>query len=86
MNMNTYYYAVLLDNGTVLRVATQAQSLWAVFKSVFPIIALIILVIIAICVALSHLLTKQLLKPIEMMASNLDSADYSAPYKELEPF
>ena len=86
MNMNTYYYAVLLDNGTVLRVATQAQSLWAVFKSVFPIIALIILVIIAICVALSHLLTKQLLKPIEMMASNLDSADYSAPYRELEPF
>ncbi|MGN0702067.1 MAG: ATP-binding protein [Lentihominibacter sp.] len=86
MNMDTYYYAVLLDNGTVLRVATQAQSLWAVFKSVFPIIALIILVIIAICIGLSHLLTKQLLKPIEMMASNLDSADYSAPYRELEPF
>lgn len=86
MNKNTYYYAVLLDNGTVLRVATQAQSLWAVFKSVFPIIALIILVIIAICVALSHMLTKQLLKPIEMMAENLDTADYSAPYRELEPF
>lgn len=86
MNKNTYYYAVLLDNGTVLRVATQAQSLWAVTKSVFPVMALIILVIIAICVALSHLLTKQLLRPIENMAANLDNSNYTAPYKELEPF
>ena len=40
MNNNTFYYAVLLDNGTVLRVATNAQSLWSVFVSVAPIIAL----------------------------------------------
>ena len=43
MNKNTFYYAVLLDNGTVLRVATNAQSLWSVFMSVAPIIILIIL-------------------------------------------
>ena len=42
MNKNTFYYAVLLDNGTVLRVATDAQNLWAVFVSVAPIITLII--------------------------------------------
>ena len=86
MNKNTFYYAVLLDNGTVLRVATNAQSLWAVFLSAAPVIALIILLIIAICVMLSHMLTKQLLKPIEMMAENLENADYESPYKELDPF
>lgn len=86
MNKNTYYYAVLLDNGTVLRVATNAESLWSVFMSAAPIIALIILLIITICVALSHMLTKQLLKPIELMAENLDNADYESPYGELEPF
>ncbi|MDD6340418.1 MAG: ATP-binding protein [Butyrivibrio sp.] len=85
MNKNTFYYAVLLDNGTVLRVATNAQSLWAVFVSVSPIIALIILFIIAICVAISHMLTKQLLKPIETMAENLENADYESPYRELDP-
>ena len=85
MNKNTFYYAVLLDNGTVLRVATNVQSLWSVFMSVAPIIALIILLIIAICVAISHMLTKQLLKPIEMMAENLENADYESPYKELDP-
>lgn len=85
MNKNTFYYAVLLDNGTVLRVATNAHSLWSVFMSVAPIIALIILLIIAICVVISHMLTKQLLNPIEMMADNLENADYESPYKELDP-
>lgn len=85
MNKNTYYYAILLDNGTVLRVATDAQSLWSVFMSVAPIIALIILLIIAVCIVISHLLTIQLIKPIEMMAENLENTDYESPYKELEP-
>ena len=85
MNKNTFYYAVLLDNGTVLRVATDAQNLWAVFVSVAPIITLIILIIISMCVVISHLLTKQLLKPIEVMVSNLENADYESPYKELDP-
>ena len=85
MKKNTFYYAVLLDNGTVLRVATNAQSLWSVFMSAAPIIALIILLIIAICIFLSHMLTKQLLLPIEMMAENLEDSDYESPYKELEP-
>ncbi len=85
MNKNTFYYAVLLDNGTVLRVATDAQNLWAVFASVAPIITLIILIIISMCVVISHLLTKQLLKPIEVMVSNLENADYESPYKELDP-
>ena len=85
MNKTTFYYAVLLDNGTVLRVATNAQSLWSVFMSAAPIIALIILLIIAICIFISHMLTKQLLFPIETMAENLGDSDYESPYKELEP-
>ena len=85
MNKTTFYYAVLLDNGTVLRVATNAQSLWSVFMSAAPIIALIILLIIAICIFISHMLTKQLLLPIETMAENLGDSDYESPYKELDP-
>ena len=85
MNEDTFYYALRLDNGTVLRVATNAQSIWAVFISAIPIILLIILLIISICIAISHLLTKQFLKPIEMMAENLENADYESPYRELDP-
>ncbi|MDO4501138.1 MAG: ATP-binding protein [Erysipelotrichaceae bacterium] len=85
LNKNTFYYAVLLDNNTVLRVATDAESMFAIFMSVTPIVLLIILLIIVICIILSHVLTKQLLRPIEQMVENLESSDYSSPYRELEP-
>ena len=86
MNQNTFYYALLLDNGTVLRVAANAESIWSVFLSAAPITLLIILFIIIICILISHLLTKQLLRPIEMMVHNMEDSDYETPYKELEPF
>lgn len=86
MNKNTFYYAVLLDNGTVLRVAMDAESLWSVFISAAPIIVLILMGILLICIGISHLLTKQLIRPIETMAGNLEDADFESPYKELEPF
>lgn len=35
MNMSTFYYAVKLDNGTVLRVATQAKNIQSVFLQLF---------------------------------------------------
>lgn len=85
MNKSTFYYAVLLDNQTVLRVATDAKSLWAVFISALPVMMLIILIIITICISISHMLTKQLLKPIELMAENLENSDYASPYRELDP-
>lgn len=72
MNRNTFYYAVLLDNGTVLRVATEAESIGSVFVSAAPMAILIILCIVGICVTLSHMLTKQLIRPIEKMAENIE--------------
>ncbi len=85
LNVDTFYYAVLLDNGTVLRVATNVHSIFAVFFSVAPIIILIIILIIGICAVISHLITKQIIYPIEVMADNLEDVDYDAPYVELEP-
>lgn len=86
MNKDTFYYAILLDNGTVLRVAADAESLWSVFLSATPITLAIIICIMIACAAISHLLTKQLIRPIEQMAENLSDPDYEAPYKEMEPF
>lgn len=86
MNKNTFYYAVLLDNGTVLRVSTEAESIWSVFFTSMPLILLIILVIIIVCVVLSHMLTKQLIRPIETMAERIEDTSLEPPYKELVPF
>ncbi len=86
MKKSTFYYAILLDNNTVLRVATDAKSIWSVLFSATPMIAAIILVIIFACVAISHMLTKQLIEPIETMGNNIEDASIDTPYKELEPF
>lgn len=86
MNMTTFYYALLLDNGTVLRVATQARSIWSVFLTAAPMIVAILALIIVVCVLLAHLLTRQLLQPIEFMAENMEDTTKTPAYKELVPF
>lgn len=86
LNMKTFYYALLLSDGTVLRVSTEARSLSSVFMQVFPIILILILLIIIFCVFISHLLTKQLMKPINDIAANIDDVPCESVYKELLPF
>lgn len=86
MNKNTFYYAVLLDNGTVLRVASKAESIISVFFSVLPVIAFIVLIITGVCVLLSRMLTRQLVSPIEELADNLEAERPEVPYSELDPF
>lgn len=86
LNMKNFYYALLLSDGTVLRVSTEARSLTSVFMQVFPIMLVLILLIIIICIFLSHLLTKQLMFPIKEMAENIDNVTGESVYKELSPF
>ena len=86
MKNNTFYYAMLLDNGTVLRVSTDAKSLWSIFISSAPLILAIVLFVVIICVIISHFLTKQLVRPVEIMAERIEDTEYETPYKELEPF
>lgn len=86
LDKNTFYYAVRLDDGNVLRVAKESRSIWSVFIKVMPAILILILVILAISKMLSDILTKSLLLPIEQMSENLDHLEDITTYKELMPF
>lgn len=86
MDKSTFYYAVRLDDGNILRVAKESRSIWSVFIKVTPAILILILVILAISKMLSDVLTKSLLLPIEEMSENLDHLDDITTYKELMPF
>lgn len=86
MDKNTYYYAVKLADGRVLRVAKEAGSIFSVMKSVFPIIGVMAVVLFVLCLILANLLTKTFMKPIEQLANNLDSTEAVVPYKEMVPF
>lgn len=86
MNMKTFYQAILLPDGTVLRVSTEARSLVNVFMQTFPIMLIVILLILVVCVFVSHLLTKKLILPIKEMAENMSNVPSESVYKELSPF
>ncbi len=86
MKQATYYYALLLKDNTVVRVATDARSFLSMFMSTFPVVGIIILLLIGLCVVISHFLTGQLLAPIRDMAENMDNITDHDSYKELSPF
>ena len=48
LSQNTFYYAVRMDNGNILRVAKKASSLLDVFGKALPVILMITAVLIAV--------------------------------------
>lgn len=85
LSKNTFYYAIALEDGEVLRVARDAYSIYLIFFSAIPVLIVIAVIIIIICTALAHYLTKTIVKPIEDMAANLDENNKTVVYKELVP-
>ncbi len=85
---NTYYYAVRMDDGTVLRVSESAQSTWKIIFSAMPGLMVALLVMISISVLLARVFAKSIIRPLKALASNLDrrSPEVISEYKELEPF
>ncbi|MBQ4524386.1 MAG: two-component sensor histidine kinase [Lachnospiraceae bacterium] len=86
MNINNYYYALQLEDGTVIRVAKEAGNLWSMLESVIPLILLVMVAMVLVCVVISHFVTKKLIQPINLLASNLDDYSQVSVYKELVPF
>ncbi len=83
---NTYYYAVKLDNGSVLRVSVTSQSVFIVFYDSLIILAAIMLVIMFAALAISMAITKSIINPITEMGKHLDDIENVKTYEELQPF
>ncbi|MDO4617320.1 MAG: ATP-binding protein [Lachnospiraceae bacterium] len=85
MNQKNFYYALLQQDGTVLRVAIGARSIWNVFLSSFPMIITVLFIVVILCILLAHFLTRQLLQPIQDVVEHLDDHTRAPVYKELVP-
>lgn len=83
---SSFYFAVRLDSGNVLRLAREADSVFSVLLSIAPIILGIVVCLWILCAVLSKLLTDSLMKPIEQMANELDHLENVESYDELIPF
>lgn len=86
LSQNTYYYAILLDNGGVLRVAKEANSILSIFASSLPSLLIIIISLTIVCTVVAQLFTKSLMKPIDNIAKDLDHMGEVKTYDELKPF
>lgn len=86
LSKDTFYYAMRLDSGEIVRVAKQADSIYSIFICAFPTLLTITAVLIILCVIISHFLTKKLLVPVERLAEKLDDYEEVSDYVELTPF
>jgi len=79
----TYYYAVKLDDGNVLRVSNTMDSIIGVFLSILPAIIILMILILSLANFIAYKLTKKLIKPINNM--NFEQTD-NCVYDEFAPF
>ncbi len=86
LSESVFYYAVRLDNGNVLRVGKEAESVFSVFLSTLPIILGVMIILYGLCLILSHYFTAEIIKPIDQMANDIDHINENSSYPELVPF
>ena len=86
LDKSTFYYAMRLGSGEVLRVAKETGSIYSMFFDAIPSLVVIAVVLFAFCALLAYFLTKSFIAPIEKVAENLDGQVDVGTYKELTPF
>ena len=83
LGQETYYYAIRLGDGSVLRLAKTMSSIWGMFGGAIPIVSIVVLAMLAMGYFLAGSLTKRIVSPINKV--NLEEKLF-APYDELAPF
>jgi two-component system phosphate regulon sensor histidine kinase PhoR len=83
LKSQTYYYAVRIKDGSILRAAKTVNSVWGAFSASLPMVAAFILIILIAGYFLAGKLTQRIVKPINDMDLNSEN---TIPYDELAPF
>lgn len=78
------YYAMLLYDGTVIRLSMMQNTVWLLVLGIMPPIAFIFLAVIVISAALASALSKHIVRPINEI--DPDNPEKSETYDELSPF
>ena len=86
MGYETYYYAMLLPDGNILRVAQDSETIWSIYDAALPAIILSCMLMMGAAAIMAGLLTRSLVQPILKMTDDLEHIQENVPYKELIPF
>ncbi|WP_250230121.1 sensor histidine kinase [Anaeropeptidivorans aminofermentans] len=83
MDRKTFYYAIRLDNGDIIRFSNSTDSVFAIIYKNIPYVILICIIIVMVSIFVARLQTRKIIKPINGI--NLESPFLSNAYEELEP-
>lgn len=92
LDENTYYYAVLLSNNSILRISRQGTTIFSQFTNILPFIFVIIFIILLLSLFTSSILTKKILEPVGNVVKNMErlvdnkESDEIIIYEEIMPF
>jgi len=86
LGVDTFYYAVRLDDGNVLRLSRTLYSLGEVFMSTLPVLVVVAIAVLLLANLVANRLTISIVKPLtEINFDNINVTDeYS--YEELWPY
>ncbi len=80
----TFYEAIRLQNGNVLRISVSQLTVGMLLYSMLPAIVIVILVSIIVAFAMSHRMARSIVKPLGEL--NLENPVENDTYEELTPF
>ncbi|MCI8297877.1 MAG: two-component sensor histidine kinase [Lachnospiraceae bacterium] len=86
LDKSIFFYAKRMEDGTVIRIAKEAGSIWNVYRDTLPVTLLIAALSFFIAMWLARCLTRAFIRPIEQMAEDMDHLEDVTAYKELLPF
>ncbi len=86
LGYQTCYYALKLSDGSILRCASDAETLWAIYDEALPAILLSCLLMMAFAALSAGVLTRRLVQPVLKMADDLEHIQEHIPYREFVPF
>ena len=84
LDKTTYYYAVRLDDGKILRLARTIDSIYKSVLQMLPIMGGIVIVVAFLASIVARKVTFNLIKPLDQV--NLDEPLDNETYDELAPF
>lgn len=83
LSRETVYYAILLENGMVLRLAATQSSVWALLLTALQPAAMVVIAALVLGAILAHRAAKAIVAPINSL--DLDQPEDAKAYEELSP-
>ena len=84
LSQSTFYYAIRLEDGSILRLSKDARSIYSIFSQALPMMVGIFVVLLVLCMVAARVLTTKLVAPIEKLAQNIGECTEMQTYEELK--